>query len=190
MIEKPKFKRSQAWTVAKLACDFLRPFTERLIVAGSLRRRKPEVGDVEILYIPKFSTEPEGLFDTRSVNTVDRKLEEMLQVGTICKRLTVRGSETWGDKNKLAVHAASGIPVDFFAATEASWFNYLVCRTGGAENNKRIATAAQAKGWMWNPYGPGFSRVSGLGKETFTVHSERDVFDFVGLPYLEPWERL
>lgn len=58
---------------------------------------------------------------------------------------------TWGDKNKLAIHIPSGIHVDFFATTERAWHNYLVCRTGGAENNIAISTAAQKKAGNGTP---------------------------------------
>ena len=187
-MSKVKYPRAAALAVAKELCDIQR-ICERLICAGSLRRRKLAVGDVEILYIPKFARVPDGLFDFKSVNIVDMALEEMLKAGIIAKRKNVNGSVMWGDKNKLAVHVASGIPVDFFAATEANWFNYLVCRTGGSENNVAICNAAIAKGWKWNLYGSGFSRASGLGHEEHVVNSERDVFEFVGLPYQEPWER-
>jgi len=86
----------------------------------------------------------------------------------------------------LAVHVGSGIPVDFFTATEENWFNYLVCRTGSAENNIEIAKAAQAKGWMWQPYGKGFIDKSG---EWHQPKSEEEVFTLVGLPYLAPKDR-
>lgn len=88
-------------------------------------------------------------------------------------------------KNKLLRHVESGIPVDLFATTEASWWNYLVCRTGGAQTNVRICNAAIAKGWNWAPYGAGFKTREGL----VPVHSEREVFEAVGLKYLEPEER-
>jgi DNA polymerase/3'-5' exonuclease PolX len=88
-------------------------------------------------------------------------------------------------------HVASGIPVDLFATTEACWHNYLVCRTGPAESNIRIAAAAKARGWKWNPYGEGFSRGGPLAgpEEARALRSEREVFEFVGLPYTEPEER-
>jgi len=44
-----------------------------------------------------------------------------------------------GPLNKLAVYVGSGIPVDLFATTEECWFNALVCRTGSAETNVKIA---------------------------------------------------
>ena len=189
MSDKIKYSRADALAVAKIMCDFLRPYTERLIVAGSLRRRKLEVGDVEILFVPKRSSGiPVDLFGARSSDDLAAKrLDDLLKTGTIRKRLSVTGSEAWGEKNKLAVHSTSGIPVDFFSSAEPHWFNYLVCRTGGAMSNTRIAKAAQAKGWKWHPYGSGFTDDQG---NLLRVTSERDVFDLLGLPFQEPWDRL
>lgn len=95
----------------------------------------------------------------------------------------------WGAQNKLARHVASGVPIDFFTTTAANFWNYLVCRTGGARTNVAICNAAIKKGWKWNPYGEGFSRAAGLGREVHAVASEREVFEFVGLDYLEPGDR-
>jgi DNA polymerase (family 10) len=183
---KTKFPRAAALAVARDLQQWLSPFCERLIFAGSLRRRKASVGDVELLYIPLFGTVRDGLFDTKQVSAVDVRLEALLAEGFLDKRLNVDGHTTWGEKNKLAVHAFSNIPVDLFAATPANWFNYLVCRTGSAENNTRIAAAAQNKGWKWNPYGMGFTDAH---QRIIPVTCERDVFELAGLPYLEPWER-
>jgi DNA polymerase/3'-5' exonuclease PolX len=183
---KQKFPRSAAISVAREILAAITPFCERIILAGSLRRRKQEVGDVEILYIPMFVVEPDGLFDKHTVNLADRALDKLLLSGVISKRLNSLGSETWGDKNKLARHVATGIPIDLFSTRISTWHNYLVCRTGSAENNMRIASAAKARGWKWNPYGPGFTDHHGNCVE---VTSEHDVFHLSGLPYLEPWQR-
>lgn len=188
---KTRFPRAAALAVAKELCEALKPVTVRLIVAGSLRRRKAEVGDVEILFVPIVASYKTGLFleDRQAVSLADECLAGMVRAGILARRKNVNGSEMWGAQNKLALHVASGIPVDLFAATEENWFNYLVCRTGPGESNIRLASAAQAMGWKWNPYGVGFSRASGLGCDTRAMGSEREVFEFVGLPCREPWER-
>ena len=186
MSDKPKFPRDRALVVAKELCDALKPVTERLIVAGSLRRRKLMVADVEILFIPKLRTIKEELFDSKEVPATDEVLEAMLSRGIIAKRKNGKDSEMWGAKNKLAVHVSSSIPVDLFAATEANWWNYLVCRTGNAQNNIAICQAAIGRKMKWNPYGAGFTDDAG---QIRTVTSERDVYELVGLPYREPWER-
>lgn len=186
MSDKVKFPYADALAVARELCTALKPVTSRLIVAGSMRRRKEKVGDVEILFVPRFQAVPFDLFGTVvQMSMADDALAGLLENGTLAKRLNVNGSEMWGEKNKLARHVASGIPVDLFSATEANWFNYLVCRTGPGPSNIAIASAAQRMGWQWNPYGVGFSR----DRAVHAVGSEREVFEFVGLPYREPWDR-
>lgn len=183
--EKKRWPRAQAIAVAKEMCDALKPFTNRLIVAGSLRRLKPDVGDVEIVYIPKFEARKADMFITEQVNLVDEALIRLLAAGVIYKRPSKTNCYSWGDLNKLALHTASGIPVDFFATADLCWWNYLVCRTGPGTSNIAIASAAKAMGWRWNPYGPGFSR----GDEVLAVGSEQEVFTFVNLPYKKPEDR-
>jgi DNA polymerase (family 10) len=181
--EKRRYPRAEAIRVASELCVQLRPVTDRLIVAGSLRRRKEVVGDVEILYVPRREARPHDLFSAGYFDLAEERIAQLLGDGALNKRLSKIGTPAWGAWNKLAVHR-SGIPVDLFAATEANWWNYLVCRTGPAVSNARIAAAAIARGWKWNPYGAGFTR------GTYVVTSEEDVFRFVGLPFVEPWARL
>ena len=183
---KRKFPRANALAVAKELCAALQPCCERLIVAGSLRRRKSAVGDVEILYIPRFEDRQFDLLTVAPMNLAEEAIGGMMCRGLLSKRASKTGSFAWGAKNKLALHR-SGIPVDLFAANEENWWNYLVCRTGPADSNTRICMAAQQRGWKWTPYGAGFSRSD--GGETYQVESEADVFRFVGLPFAEPWER-
>lgn len=123
-------------------------------------------------------------------NMAEDEIGSLLGRGVLSKRPSVTGVFSWGLKNKLALHRG-GIPVDLFTASATNWFSYLVCRTGPAESNIRIATAAQVRGWKWNPYGAGFSRGGPLAgeREVHAVESEEDVFAFVGLPYFQPEER-
>jgi DNA polymerase/3'-5' exonuclease PolX len=188
MSEK-RYSWTDAYRVAAVVAQELRPACSRVQIAGSLRRHKPDVGDVEILYIPTMDIEPdpEDLFANRTVSLADGRIEGLIRAGVLEKRKNVNGSEIFGEKNKLMRHIGTGIPVDLFAATEENWFNYLVCRTGPLESNIRICEAAQSKGWKWNPYGVGFSNTDG---ETRRMESEVAVFAFVGLPYHEPAGRI
>lgn len=61
---KVKFPRAVALEVVRGLMPHLVPACEpeRFIIAGSLRRRKIEVGDIEILFIPRFTEVKEDFF--------------------------------------------------------------------------------------------------------------------------------
>lgn len=185
MDEKRKWPRAEALAVADELIAALRPFCDRIEFAGSLRRLKPAVGDVEILFVPKVENRPVDLLGTlEPFNLADEEISRLLGHGLISKRPNVNGTFAWGAKNKLALHR-SGVPVDLFTTSEASWWNYLTCRTGGAQSNVDICNAAIRKGYKWEPYSAGFYRIG----HTEPMTSERQVFEFVGLPFLPPERR-
>ena len=221
MSDKPRFPAAVALEVARELCQVLKPCCEWnaaesrpfLCVAGSLRRKRETVGDVEILFVGKWGSVPDGLF-SKDTDLAEHAIERLVESGILAKRLNSRGSEMWGPKNKLAVHVPSGVPVDFFATRPAFWYNYLVCRTGGAETNTTIAMAAQARGLKWHPYQVGFTvedlasvlrwlaPIEGLPlsaglltaaqvhtSKMIPCHAEADVFACAGLAYLEPEKR-
>ena len=147
---KKKYPRADAIAVAKELVAVLAPccLPERLYVAGSLRRRKPEVGDVELVFVPQtFAGTPVDFFSPApEIARTDEIFEGLLKHGILAKRPNVNGGFAWGPKNKLAVHVQSGIPVDLFSATSANFWNYLVCRTGGAETNDPSSASAGKEG--------------------------------------------
>lgn len=180
------FERRQAYTVAEQLVDLMKESTERIEIAGSLRRERPHVKDIEILFVPKTAPHSTDLFmeHFEIADNTDVLFGEWLRVGYITKRLSVDGKTAWGPKNKLAVHTASGIAVDFFATTKENWWNSLVVRTGGKRSNLQLTMAANKKGWSFEAYGCGFKHLrTGEHKQMF---SEEEIFKFVGLPYREP----
>ncbi len=188
MADKPKFPRADALAATREILAVLQPACRELIVAGSLRRRREAVGDIEILYIATTREQAKAgtFWDRETVNLADLAIAELEAGGILERRENALGSTMFGPKNKLMRHRASGIPVDLFAADRGNWFNYLVCRTGPKESNIRLASAARARGLEWHPYGPGFT-----GRDGRWIHpdSEAAVFEIAGLDYKEPWER-
>lgn len=190
---KPRYPRALAISVAKEIVAALQPvcMTDRLIVAGSLRRRKDEVGDVEIVYVPIIDQRkgPSGDFFAPEAytphNLADEAIALLVEGRVLEPRKNALGHTMMGDANKLLRHVSTGVPVDLFAIAAPSWWNYVVCRTGGSETNIKIAAEAKRKGWHWSPYSPGFKRAGQIR----AMHREEDVFRFVGLEYKEPWNR-
>lgn len=167
---------TKAKAIAEEIKALLEPSCQKIVVAGSIRRQKPEVGDIELLCIPKY----DGMADM-----LDREIQTLLIERVLDFRLNKRGSRVYGPKNKLMVHVPSGIGVDIFSTTPENWAVSLVVRTGGKVTNQRIAMAAIRKGCHLQAYGAGFSTPRG----DIACKSEREVFEFVGMPYKEPWER-
>ncbi len=169
----------KAKAIAEELKSLLEPGCQRIEIAGSIRRQKPEVGDIELLVIPKY----DGMLER--VDCLNEAIVDLMRQEVLGSRRNKLGSLVYGPKNKLMLHLPSGIGVDIFSTTDECWAVSLVVRTGGAETNKRIATAALRKNWHWHAYGRGFSTPNG----EVICHSEREVFEAVGMPYLQPWER-
>jgi len=151
---------------------------ERIVIAGSIRRQKPDVGDIELLCIPKYIA---------GVDMLDAKIQTLIHFDMLGYRLNKLGSKVYGPKNKLLAHLPSGIGVDVFSTNELCWPVALVVRTGGKMTNKEIAFQAIERGMRFHAYGRGFTLPDGKGE--LICHSEADVFKAVGLAYREPWER-
>lgn len=67
----------------------LLPGCERIEVAGSIRRGRPDVGDIELVAIPRTTTEPDGLFDSLEVSELDRAVDALVGDGElICRALS------------------------------------------------------------------------------------------------------
>jgi DNA polymerase/3'-5' exonuclease PolX len=194
MSEEKRYPRAEALAVAKELYDILTPFCSRCKVVGSLRRYKSTVKDIELLFIPKMAPDPSSLMgalfgtgQAEMIDLADLTINRLVKDGVLRRRETMDRALSWGPLNKFAVHVASGIPVDLFASTEENWWNSVVCRTGSANSNKRLAAAALAKGWTFEAYGSGFRKLG--SREHYQTKSEQDVFRFAGLQYVAPQYR-
>ena len=167
---------TRARAIAEELKSQLEPACERIEIAGSIRRQKPFVGDIELLCVPKIDN---------GADCLDQAIKLFMQFGVLSMRLNKRGSRAYGPKNKLLVHLPSGMGLDIFSTDEKCWPVALVARTGGKVTNQRIAMAAIKKGWHLQAYGAGFSTPEG----DIVCKSEKEVFELVGLPYKDPWER-
>ena len=167
----------QAELIANELLIKLAPTCERIAIAGSIRRWKPDVGDIELLCVPRYVV---------GVDQLDREIGALALQGILKLRLNKLGRRVYGPLNKLMVHVPSGIGVDVFSTTEECWPVALVVRTGGKGTNQEIATRALERGMSFHSYGRGFTQADG---SELICRSEADVFRAVGLAYKEPCER-
>ena len=188
---KTKLPRAEALRIAELFCAVLRPHCQIVEYAGSLRRGKPEVSDIEICYVPRYASRPKDLFgeETEAVSIVELFIEAMVDHTIITKRPNAAGVLTWGQLNKLAVHRESGIPVDFFCEPKPEhWPRTITIRTGPKEFNLRLIMSARRRGISVHAYG---DPMTGAGNNGIIppVRTEQDFIEACGLRYVHPYKR-
>jgi len=176
--EKRKFPASLAEEVAKELCLYLSPGCKNLAIAGSLRRKKPEVGDVELLAIPER--------DWKGRSLLDHRVEELIRMGILDHRYTKDGRRaSYGEQNKFLIHRETGIPVDIFTCGLSDWGVKLLYRTGPDTFNIKMAQLAISKG-MRLRYSIGLVDKSG---KVIASRTEKEIFEALGLEYLPPEQR-
>lgn len=131
-------------------------------IVGSLRRLRPVVHDIDLVWGPGWQGVPE--------------LKEFcLQRGEIIR---------WGPK--LAAITYHDVPIDLYFSTPETFPTLLLIRTGSKENNIRLCSIAKSKGWKLHASGDGLFNERG---ERIAGDSERSIYDALGVPWQEPWER-
>mgnify|MGYP001618258905 CR=1 FL=1 len=182
-----KIKRPYA-EVATVAVELIGKLTgtcERIEMAGSLRRLCPEVGDIELVAIPRIgvlSTEREcDIFGQETVNEIRgsllwRQLGLLLPAGAYTK---------CGEKYRQFVY--EDIQVDLFTSEIGNWgWSYLI-RTGSAEYSHHMAGALNKKGYT-SQLGYIRKRSQSMG-ERIETPEEEDVFRLAGVNYVDPVKR-
>jgi DNA polymerase (family X) len=131
---------------------------DRWEVAGSFRRRKETIGDLDIL-----------------VSAIDREQagKEILDFEEI-EHVIGEGKE------KISVTLKAGLQVDFRFFTERSFGAALLYFTGSKSHNIALRKIARKKGWKLNEYGM-FS-----GEKLLAGKSEEDIYSRLGCDYIPP----
>lgn len=139
------------------------PGVERLIVAGSIRRMKETVRDMDFLAV---SRNPKRLMDAC-----------IAMPGVV---------EVYGAGNtKSSVRLESGIDVDVRVVPEKSWGAALNYFTGSKEHNIALRELAIEKGWKLNEYGL-YRRTANGEWRMIAGKTEQELYEKLGLDYIEP----
>lgn len=152
--------------VADQALRLIAPHCHRAEIAGSIRRRKPEVGDIEIVAIPK--PYDIGLFESGLAAVVNRWPK-------------VKGELPCKYTQRIL---PSGMKLDLFFATPENWGLILAIRTGSADYSHHVLAA----GWVKRGYKSVDGMLTANGKP-IPVREERDLFTLIGIPPVDPTKR-
>lgn len=134
------------------------PEVKKISVAGSVRRRKETIGDVDILVA---SDKPEKIMDFFV------KLPDI-------EKVWAKGP------TKSSVHLAQGFDVDLRILKEESFGSALQYFTGSKEHNVATRRIAISKGLKLSEYGL-FS-----GEKMIAGKDEKEVYKALGLEFVEP----
>jgi DNA polymerase/3'-5' exonuclease PolX len=156
----------RAMEIAERVKAQLAPHCQRIEIAGSIRRRKADVGDIEIVAIPK--PYDVGLFASGIATEVEHWTK-------------VRGELPCKYTQRML---PDGIALDLFFATRHNWGLIYAIRTGSADFSHRVL----ACGWVRN----GYKSVGGMltcNGNPVEVREERDLFYLSGVAWVDPEDR-
>lgn len=178
-----KIDLNEAEGIANKVRQHILPAMDRVEVAGSIRRQKPIVGDIEICGIPADR---------------ERLISLLSDVGQHIKP-GVPGAVPWTPKvtaKYLRVRLEEGMNLDVFLATPDNWGGLYMMRTG---------SGASPDGNTFHGFIPGifgrWKKMSGGGRMTecmptmpdgtqLPVAEEQDFFDLLEMDFVPPQERM
>ena len=139
---------------------------DQIEIAGSIRRQKPLVHDIDLVAVAKSDTEW-------------KKISEEL------KRMKAKQNCSGSSIIKAYLPLQNGLfQVDFYRAKPSTFGIHLLIRTGSAEHNMWLAAYAISKGMR-------LKYSQGLIKDDTAIagKTEKEVFDALSLAYPLPSER-
>lgn len=180
MSDTEKRPYAQVYAVACALVEALRPHCHRVEIAGSLRRKKAMVGDIEIVAIPKLHTNLIG--ESLATSEIDDLLAKwpvaLHKNGAKYKAFSFEWQPGWTFKVDL-----------FLQPDPATWgYNFMV-RTGSAEFSKRMVTQQAFRGYKPAGIEVRDARIWRNGTLLDTPE-EADVFKVWGMDFVKPEDRL
>jgi len=163
----------KAETIAMGVVLNLKPCCDRIEIAGSIRRRKPIVHDIDIVCIPENQ-------------------------GHFIQALKAMGKIEMGGEKLIRVKLPS-IMLDVYIASPSTWATLLLIRTGSKEHNIKLCSRAKSMGMKLHADGSGLFRLQeNFGifgpmaprEERIAGDTEQSIFEALKLQYLEPEKRI
>lgn len=186
-----------AQEVARLLMAELAPACDRIMVAGSIRRGAADVGDIELVAIPKPAVQPRLVFGQnpktmKPVSPLDEALEKLLKENRIRRTVPpgIDNRPAWGDRYKkfwLKINRKRGlIQVDLFITSAEQWGAIFAIRTGPQEFNEALMAHINAHtAYRQNA---GYLTLKATGEPVVT-RTEQDYFRLIGVPFIPPAQR-
>lgn len=135
-------------------------FVKKIEIAGSYRRGKETVGDLDFLVV---SSQPKKVMD---VFTSMKDVKEILAKG----------------ETKSSVRLSNGLQVDLRVVNEKEYGAALLYFIGSKEHNVELRKLALKKGWTLNEYG----LTTLKGNKWIAGRTQEEIYQKLGLRFIEP----
>lgn len=144
MMTKTRLNLGAAQRLAERIRGALASACTRIEVAGSVRRRKAIVGDIEVLAMPLMQA---GLFGQPARSLLSDRLAELVMAGRLLRPVLAGGLHraypiASRPEVKLDLYIVPGEPVE----AADTWGMQLAVRTGPADFSRRLVTYATRPG--------------------------------------------
>jgi DNA polymerase/3'-5' exonuclease PolX len=154
-------KYADAKIIADDVVAQLAPYCERIEIAGSVRRKCEEVGDIEIVCI--------------------RRGKDLIKFADIVDSWGKIRGEVIG---KYCARTYRHIQIDLFMCDAKNWGYIFAIRTGSAFFSHNVL----AKAWVAHGY-RGIEGSLCNGGKPVEVREEKELFAMIGVPWVEPEKR-
>jgi DNA polymerase (family 10) len=169
-------KYDQAHKLALAIQEQLAPFCEPIEIAGSIRRARPEVNDLDLVLLPKPGQR----------ETIKARCRQKCRVVTEGEQnciyeLPLAEGRVW----QLDLFFARPVIQDLLGSEPGNFGSLLLCRTGSKEHNIYLIEHAKRLGLIWQPY----RGVIGTGGRVLASESEAEIFTALDLAFIPPEKR-
>lgn len=148
--------------IADYHLERFRPFCDRIEIAGSIRRKSRECGDIEIVYTPN-----------------KKRQWEMYDIITCMRK--VKGDAFGKYTQRID---SNGVKLDIFQARPENWGLILAIRTGSADFSKALASE-----WVRKGHHSKEGMLRNKRGEMIPMPEEVCLFELLGMDYIEPERR-
>lgn len=161
---------------AEYIVELLRPVCARIEIAGSLRRGKADIGDIEIVALP-LTTPVQDMFGavvdhaSKLDPVLDRWRWPRRKAGPLYRQYEVEGRQ-----------------LDLFICTPQTWAVNLLLRTGSAKFSQRFVTDRRHGGMLPHGYKVKHAQLYKDNEPVF-VEDEPQLFELLGLQWVAPEDR-
>lgn len=191
MAEGRRIPWAEAHALAVEAMNLLTQATERIAIAGSIRRRRADVGDLELVCIPIVERRTQvDLFGeaagASAHNHLDGLAAGLVESRVFGHRPDKNGRSAFGVKYKRLTYR--GVGLDVFSASAETWGAIFTIRTGSADFTHKLVTPRLMGGYLQTGRQVKDGRLWDAGRLLDTPE-ERDFLRECGVPWIEPEER-